>query len=116
MCSLKFTVQELATKMLQIQSKRFYLDVKQNKRGKFIKVKKRLSLLASSAYKLQFITYKSIGNMEFIKLEKRLSLLASHATRNRQRFCSRPKVDSQVAEISADGRRAQIFMALSTAG
>merc|ERR1712055_975128 len=49
--------QELATKMLQIQSKRFYLDVKQNKRGKFIKV----------------------------------------------------------AEISADGRRAQIFMALSTA-
>ena len=35
--------------MLQIQSKRFYLDVKQNKRGKFIKVEKRLSLLASSA-------------------------------------------------------------------
>ena len=30
--------QELATKMLQIQSKRFYLDVKENKRGKFIKV------------------------------------------------------------------------------
>jgi len=49
--------QELATKMLQIQSKRFYLDVKQNRRGKFIKV----------------------------------------------------------AEISADGRRAQIYLALSTA-
>ena len=48
---------ELATKMLQIQSKRFYLDVKQNKRGKFLKV----------------------------------------------------------AEISADGRRSQIFLALSTA-
>ena len=30
--------QELATKMIQIQSKRFYLDVKQNKRGRFIKV------------------------------------------------------------------------------
>ena len=30
--------QELATKMLQIQSKRFYLDVKENRRGKFIKV------------------------------------------------------------------------------
>jgi len=29
---------DLATKSLQIQSKRFYLDVKQNKRGKFIKV------------------------------------------------------------------------------
>ncbi|XP_014203274.1 transcriptional activator protein Pur-beta isoform X2 [Copidosoma floridanum] len=49
--------QELATKMLQIQSKRFYLDVKQNKRGRFIKV----------------------------------------------------------AEIGADGRRSQIFLALSTA-
>jgi len=43
--------------MLQIQSKRFYLDVKQNRRGKFIKV----------------------------------------------------------AEIGADGRRSQIFLALSTA-
>jgi hypothetical protein len=30
--------QELATKMLQIQSKRLYLDVKQNRRGRFIKV------------------------------------------------------------------------------
>jgi len=30
--------QELATKMLQIQSKRFYLDVKQNRRGRFIKI------------------------------------------------------------------------------
>nr|XP_034187957.1 transcriptional activator protein Pur-beta isoform X1 [Osmia lignaria]XP_034187958.1 transcriptional activator protein Pur-beta isoform X1 [Osmia lignaria] len=49
--------QELATKMLQIQSKRFYLDVKQNRRGRFIKV----------------------------------------------------------AEIGADGRRSQIYLALSTA-
>lgn len=32
------TDQELATKMIQIQSKRFYLDVKQNRRGRFIKV------------------------------------------------------------------------------
>ena len=52
-----FNEQDLATKMLQIQSKRFYLDVKQNRRGKFIKV----------------------------------------------------------AEIGADGRRSQIFLALSTA-
>lgn len=51
------TEQELASKMLQIQSKRFYLDVKQNKRGKFIKV----------------------------------------------------------AEIGSDGRRSQIYLALSTA-
>jgi len=49
--------QELASKMLQIQSKRFYLDVKENPRGRFIKV----------------------------------------------------------AEIGADGRRSQIFLALSTA-
>ncbi|XP_065569900.1 transcriptional regulator protein Pur-beta-like isoform X2 [Artemia franciscana] len=49
--------QELATKMLQIQSKRFYIDVKQNRRGKFIKV----------------------------------------------------------AEIGADGRRSQIYLAMSTA-
>ncbi|XP_066581645.1 transcriptional regulator protein Pur-beta isoform X4 [Prorops nasuta] len=51
------TEQELATKMIQIQSKRFYLDVKQNRRGRFIKV----------------------------------------------------------AEIGADGRRSQIYLALSTA-
>ncbi len=30
--------QELATKVLLVQSKRFYLDVKENKRGRFIKV------------------------------------------------------------------------------
>ena len=30
--------EELASKTLQIQSKRFYLDVKQNKRGRFIKI------------------------------------------------------------------------------
>jgi len=48
---------DLATKTLQIQAKRFYLDVKENKRGKFIKV----------------------------------------------------------AEIAPDGRRDQIFLALSTA-
>ncbi|CAG2102229.1 unnamed protein product [Medioppia subpectinata] len=49
--------QELATKMLQIQHKRFYLDVKQNRRGRFIKVaevgaagrKSRLLLAMSTA-------------------------------------------------------------------
>lgn len=30
--------QELASKMLQVQSKRFYVDVKQNNRGRFIKL------------------------------------------------------------------------------
>jgi len=49
--------QELATRTLYIQSKRFYLDVKQNRRGRFIKVaevgaggkKSRLLLAMSSA-------------------------------------------------------------------
>jgi len=30
--------EELATKTLHVQSKRFYLDVKQNRRGRFIKI------------------------------------------------------------------------------
>lgn len=37
--------QELATKMLQIQSKRFYIDVKQNRRGRFMKVAEVSGLL-----------------------------------------------------------------------
>ncbi|WAR03131.1 PURA-like protein [Mya arenaria] len=49
--------QELATRTLTIQSKRFYLDVKQNRRGRFIKIaevgaggkKSRLLLAMSSA-------------------------------------------------------------------
>ncbi|XP_076334782.1 transcriptional regulator protein Pur-beta-like [Tachypleus tridentatus] len=53
--------QELATKVLQIQSKRFYLDVKQNRRGRFIKVaevgpagrKSRLLLAMSTALELR---------------------------------------------------------------
>ena len=30
--------EELATRTLQIQSKRFYLDVKENRRGRFLKI------------------------------------------------------------------------------
>nr|XP_021201809.1 transcriptional activator protein Pur-beta isoform X3 [Bombyx mori] len=58
--------QELATKMLQIQSKRFYLDVKQNRRGRFIKV---------------------------AEIDDRTGYV----------------------RIGADGRRSQIFLAMSTA-
>ncbi len=36
--SLVTGVQELATKTLHIQSKRYYIDVKQNRRGKFLKI------------------------------------------------------------------------------
>ena len=43
--------EELDSKMLQIQSKRFYLDVKQNRRGRFIKV-------AEVVY--QYVVYKYV--------------------------------------------------------
>lgn len=69
------TEQELATRTLYIQSKRFYLDVKQNSRGRFIKVaevgaggkKSRLLLAMSSAAEFRdYLTdfadhYSSLG-------------------------------------------------------
>jgi transcriptional activator protein Pur-alpha len=70
------TEQELASKCLQIQSKRFYLDVKQNRRGRFIKVAEVMKAL------IIHHTY-------------------DHA------ICK--------FQIGADGRRSQIFLALSTA-
>ncbi|XP_052212893.1 transcriptional activator protein Pur-beta-like isoform X2 [Dreissena polymorpha] len=67
--------QELASKTLTIQSKRFYLDVKQNRRGRFIKIaevgaggkKSRLLLAMSSAAEFRdYLTdfsdhYSSLG-------------------------------------------------------
>ncbi|XP_064602397.1 transcriptional regulator protein Pur-beta-like isoform X2 [Liolophura sinensis] len=69
--------QELATKVLQIQSKRFYLDVKQNSRGRFIKIaevasggrKNRLLLAMSTAAEFRdYLTefsehYASLDNL-----------------------------------------------------
>ncbi|XP_071120992.1 transcriptional regulator protein Pur-beta-like isoform X4 [Mytilus galloprovincialis] len=69
--------QELATKTLQIQSKRFYLDVKQNRRGRFIKIaevgaggkKSRLLLAMSTAAEFRdYLTdfsehYASLDNL-----------------------------------------------------
>ncbi|PIK62347.1 putative transcriptional activator protein Pur-beta [Apostichopus japonicus] len=54
-------VQELATKTLHIQSKKYYLDVKQNRRGRFLKIaevpgrgpKKRLTLRMPAAAELR---------------------------------------------------------------
>lgn len=54
-------VQELATKTLHIQSKRYYIDVKQNRRGKFLKIaevgaggiKNRVTLAMSAAAELR---------------------------------------------------------------
>lgn len=60
--------QELATKMLQIQSKRFYLDVKQNRRGRFIKVAEVTSyLLIPDVYKDYFIEQIIIIKYQKIK-------------------------------------------------
>jgi len=35
---LGYGVRELASKILQIQAKKFFLDVKENRRGRFIKI------------------------------------------------------------------------------
>ncbi len=53
--------QELASRTIQIQNKRFYLDVKQNSRGRFIKItevgvggqKSRILLSVPAAHELQ---------------------------------------------------------------
>lgn len=37
-CSTDGDEKELATRTIQIQSKRFYLDVKENRSGRFIKI------------------------------------------------------------------------------
>ncbi|XP_041365987.1 transcriptional activator protein Pur-beta-like isoform X2 [Gigantopelta aegis] len=67
--------QELATRTLHIQSKRFYLDVKQNRRGRFIKVaevgaggkKSRLLLAMSSA--AEFRDYLTDFSEHYASLE-----------------------------------------------
>ena len=61
------TEQELATKMLQIQSKRFYLDVKQNRRGRFIKVAEVCNLIKSCFFTIFFIFKQFILNNVFRK-------------------------------------------------
>ncbi|KFD65351.1 hypothetical protein M514_08200 [Trichuris suis] len=70
--------EELASRMLQIQSKRFYIDVKQNRRGRFMKIaevgvggrKSRvfMSVKAVSEFKKRLINmenyYKEIGTSQ----------------------------------------------------
>lgn len=76
--------------MLQIQSKRFYLDVKQNRRGRFIKVAE-VRLCCSSDLSLCLCVLK-----------------------NRELFIKESFLFPWL-QIGADGRRSQIFLALSTA-
>ena len=47
--------EELATRTLRIQSKRYYVDVKQNNRGRFIKLVEVIHL--AKRYNSLFITY-----------------------------------------------------------
>jgi PurA ssDNA and RNA-binding protein len=42
--------EELASRTLQIQSKRFYLDVKQNRRGRFLKIAEVRELIHINMY------------------------------------------------------------------
>lgn len=88
--------------MLQIQSKRFYLDVKQNRRGKFIKV-------AEVIYNIILINFI-------------LSVINILGFRHQTDFISATKIIGYTflkclltLQIGADGRRSQIFLALSTA-
>lgn len=88
--------------MLQIQSKRFYLDVKQNRRGRFIKVAEvstsRAHLVARSDFQL---TRKQRINSNLCSMYPNVNFMQFHVI--------------QYTQIGADGRRSQIFLALSTA-
>lgn len=79
--------------MLQIQSKRFYLDVKQNRRGRFIKVAE--------------VFYNILKEFETRVRKSVREFVSSRANRVERRFF--------VLQIGADGRRSQIYLALSTA-
>ena len=54
--------EELATKTLRIQSKRYYVDVKQNNRGRFIKlVEVKLFMLPSNFHDEKLIHLQFLG-------------------------------------------------------
>ncbi len=46
--------EELASKTLHIQSKRFYLDVKQNRRGRFLKIAEVTKKKTNSSFDFYF--------------------------------------------------------------
>ena len=62
--------EELASKTLQIQSKRFYLDVKQNRRGRFIKIAEvQLSVSKDSSDKPRYVRELELGR-KVMKMRK----------------------------------------------
>ena len=95
------------------------LYVNKNKRGEFIKVEKTSCSDVVVAIDVDLDDSDDVAAGRELEQEGQVhqgrdeTLLACQQC---SQFCSRSKLDSQVAEISADGRRAQIFMALSTAG
>jgi len=94
--------EELASKMVFIQNKRFYLDVKQNRRGRFIKIaevtpggnKNRLTLSMPIANEFRNILgdfiehYATLGptNSEAAPDERRHSLKSERITRENKRY------------------------------
>lgn len=94
--------EELASKMVFIQNKRFYLDVKQNRRGRFIKIaevtpggnKNRLTLSMPIANEFRNILgdfiehYATLGptNPEAPPDERRHSLKSERITRENKRY------------------------------
>jgi len=49
-CAFTVETKELATKSLYIQSKKFYIDVKENRRGKFIKISEVIFSVVVNGY------------------------------------------------------------------
>jgi len=94
--------EELASKMVYIQNKRFYLDVKQNLRGKFIKIaevtpggnKNRLTLSMSIAHEFRNVLgdfiehYATLGptNPDAPAEDRRASLKTERITRENKRY------------------------------
>ncbi|CAK8683118.1 transcriptional regulator protein Pur-beta-like [Clavelina lepadiformis] len=95
--------EELASKMVYIQNKRFYLDVKQNSRGRFIKIaevtpgghKNRLTLSMSIAHEFRNILgdfiehYSTLGPTnpdEPPPEDRRASLKTERITRDNKRY------------------------------
>ncbi|KAL3841617.1 hypothetical protein ACJMK2_019803 [Sinanodonta woodiana] len=92
--------QELATRTLTIQSKRFYLDVKQNRRGRFIKIaevgaggkKSRLLLAMSTAAEFRdYLTefsdhYSSLGPPNPENLPEDGKLKSEMITKDNKRY------------------------------
>ncbi|TMW46964.1 hypothetical protein DOY81_007956 [Sarcophaga bullata] len=100
------TEQELATKMLQIQSKRFYLDVKQNRRGRFIKVAEG--------------NFEPVGPEKIPGTSSQFLSFPTPLERTSNAFifkCTHIRNIGLIFlfQIGADGRRSQVYLALSTA-